>query len=82
MMNSYWAILIDVTDTNEIITYGYTFRDKNMREAKLHAVEVCRQIGCVPLPDVWRISHAKHVELSNYTLPTMMSFSRNDEEAA
>ena len=82
MMNSYWAILIDVTDDNDIITYGYTFRDKNMREAKLHAVDVCRRLGIIPLPDVWRISHAKHVELSNYTLPTMLSFSRNDEKAA
>lgn len=82
MMNSYWAILIDITGDNDIITYGYTFRDRNMREAKLHAVEVCREIGCVPIPDVWRISHAKHVELSKYTLPTMMSFSRNDENAA
>jgi hypothetical protein len=82
MMNSYWALLIDVTDDNDIITYGYTFRDKNMREAKLHALQVCRLIGCVPLPDIWRISHAKHVELSKYTVPTMMSFSRNAEEAA
>jgi hypothetical protein len=41
MMNSYWAILLDVTDDNDIIRYGYTFRDRNMREAKLHAVDVC-----------------------------------------
>ena len=82
MMNSYWAMLLDVTKDNDIIAYGYTFRDKNMREAKLHAVDVCRQMGCVPLPDVWRISHAKHVELERYTLPTMMSFSRNIEDAA
>ena len=82
-MNSYWAILLDVTDDNDIITYGYTFRDRNMREAKLHAVEVCRRLGIVPLPDVWRISHAKHVELGEkFTLPTMISSSRNDEDAA
>ena len=80
-MNSYWAILLDVTDDNDIITYGYTFRDKNMREAKLHAVDVCRRLGIVPLPSVWRISHAKHVELARYTTPTMMSFRRNDEDA-
>jgi hypothetical protein len=81
-MNSYWAILLDVTDDNDIITYGYTFRGKNMREAKLHAVDVCRRLGIVPLPDVWRISHAKHVELAKYTLPTMMQTSTEDEEAA
>lgn len=83
MLNSYWAILLDVTDANEIITYGYTFRDKNMREAKLHAVEVCRQMGIVPLPDVWRISHAKHVELGErFTLPTPMRVEINIENAA
>ena len=82
MMNSYWAILLDVTDDNDIITYGYTFRDRNMREAKLHAVDVCRRLGIVPLPDVWRISHAKHVELAKYTLPTMMPTSMEGEEAA
>ena len=72
MMNSYWAILIDITDDNDLITYGYTFRDKNIREARLHATDVSRQIGCVPLPDVWRISHADHVKLGKYTLPTMI----------
>ena len=83
MMNSYWAIMIDVTGDNDVITYGYTFRDKNMREAKLHALEVCREIGCIALPDIWRISHAKHVELGEkFTLPTMISSSRNDEDAA
>ena len=82
MMNSYWAILLDVTDDNDIITYGYTFRDKNMREAKLHAVDVCRRLGIVPLPDVWRISRAEHVRLEQYSLPTPMPYSANDEGAA
>jgi hypothetical protein len=82
MMNSYWAILLDVTDDNDIITYGYTFRDRNMREAKLHAVDVCRRLGIIPLPDVWRISHAEHVRLEKYNLPTPMPYSMNEEEAA
>ena len=81
MMNSYWAIMIDITGKNDTITYGYTFRDKNMREAKLHALEVCREIGCVALAYIWRIRHAKHVELSKYTVPTMMSSSRNEKDA-
>ena len=83
MMNSYWAIMIDVTGDNDVITYGYTFRDKNMREAKLHALEVCREIGCIALPDIWRISHAKHVELGEkFTLPTPMRVEVNFEDEA
>lgn len=70
MLNSYYAELIDVTNANEVIVYGYTFRDKNMREAKLHAVDVARQIDAVPLASVWRISLEKHQTLlEKYAIP-------------
>jgi len=82
MMNSYWAMLLDVTKDNDTITYGYTFRDRNMREAKLHAIEVCREMGCIPLPDVYRISHAEHVSMEKYVLPTMILFTKDKEEEA
>lgn len=81
MLNSYYAEIIDVVG-NDIIRYGYTFKDKNMREAKLHAIEVCREMQAVPLPSVWRISHKDHVRLSErYTLPTMIPWGLVDEEA-
>lgn len=81
MMNSYYAEIIDI-DGNDIIRYGYTFRDKNMREAKLHATEVCRQMEAVPLPAVWRISFKDHQRLAErYTLPTMIPWEPVSEEA-
>lgn len=70
MLNSYYALLLDSTKENRLIRYGYTFKDKNMREAKLHALDVCRQMEIVPLPIVWRISHEEHVRLlDKYALP-------------
>lgn len=70
-MNSYYALMLDVTDDNSLIRYGYTFKDKNMREAKLHAIDVCREMKIVPSPTVWRISHEAHVRLlDKYALPT------------
>lgn len=85
MLNSYYAELLDVTDGNDIIVYGYTFRDKNMREAKLHAVEVSRQMQILPLPSVWRISLEQHQRLAkDYAIPKMIRFNNdcfdNEEE--
>lgn len=80
MLNSYYAEIMDVTDSNELFMYGYTFRAANMREAKLHALEVSREMKAVPLPFVARISHALHVKLSEkYTLPTMLRMTMPDE---
>lgn len=71
MLNSYYAEILDVTEADEVVLYGYTFRDKNIREAKLHAAEVARQINAVPLASVWRISREHHWKLADwgYTLP-------------
>lgn len=81
MLNSYYAELIDVTNVNEVIVYGYTFRDKNMREAKLHATEVARQIDAVPLPAVWRISLEKHqLLLDKYALPRVIRINGDAPE--
>ena len=82
MLNSYYAELLDVTDDNRIIRYGYTFKDKNMREAKLHATNISLQMGVVPLPTVWRISHANHVKLlEHYALPSPHPEDLEDEAA-
>lgn len=81
MLNSYYAEIIDIVG-NDIIRYGYTFRDKNMREAKLHAVEVCREMAAVPLPAVWRISFKDYQRLAEkYTFPTMIPWEPLSEEA-
>lgn len=81
MLNSYYAEIMDING-NEIIRYGYAFRDRNMREAKLHAVEVCRQMEAVPLPSVWRISFKDYQRLAErYTLPTMIPWEPVNEEA-
>ena len=73
MLNSYYAELLDVTDGNDLIVYGYTFRDKNMREAKIHALHVCRQMEIVPLPTVWRISLERHQRLAqDYAIPKLI----------
>lgn len=80
MLNSYYAELLDITADNDIILYGYTFKDKNIREARLHARDVSRQMQVVPLPTVWRISHEDYVKLSDkYTLPSMII--REEENA-
>ena len=82
MLNSYYAEIMDIQSDNEIVRYGYTFRDRNMREAKLHAVDVCRQMEAVPLPSVWRISFADYQRLAEkYTLPTPIPWGLVDEEA-
>lgn len=72
MLNSYYAQMFSgERQYDQPICYGYTFRDKNMREAKLHVVELCKQLGFNVCASVWRISHAEHVRLySPYTIPT------------
>lgn len=80
MMNSYYAEIMDITEDNGVLRYGYTFRDKNIREAKLHAVEVCREMNAVPLPSVWRISFKDYQRLADkYTIPTMIPWEAADE---
>ena len=75
MPNSYWAEILDVDDSDEVIVYGYTFQDKNICDAYLHATEVSRNTGLVPLPSVWRISLKKHQQfLGRYAIPTQIPF--------
>lgn len=83
MLNSYFAEIMDITDRNEIIVYGYTFRAKNMREANLHALEVSREMQAVPLPFVARINHGLHISLlEKYMLPTVMRMAMPEEALA
>ncbi len=80
MLNSYYAEILDAPPNSGLISYGYTFRAKNIREAKLHALEVSREMEAVPLPFVARISHSMYVKLSEkYTLPTMIRITDIDE---
>lgn len=60
MVKYYWAVMLDVTDKNDLVTYGYAFRANNMREAKLHAISECKELGVIPLPSVWRVSLEKY----------------------
>jgi hypothetical protein len=70
-MNSYYALMLDVTDDNRLIRYGYTFKEKDIFHARLHAREVAIETGMMPLPEVWRISHDQYVRLlEKYTVPT------------
>ena len=68
-MNSYYAEMFSRSPYGAV-TYGYTFKDKNIREARLHALEVCKQLGAFPLPSVWRVSLEQHIKLrEKFTLP-------------
>lgn len=69
-MRRYYAELLDITDQNDIILYGYAFSDRNILSAKIHATQVCREMKIVPLPSVWRISKEKYNEMiEKYYLP-------------
>ena len=72
-MNKYYAELLDVTEGNDIILYGYAFTGKDIREAKLHAIDVSRKMGAVPLPSVWRVDKATYSWMAQrYATPTRL----------
>lgn len=73
IMNKYYAELLDVTKENDIILYGYAFTGKDIREAKLHATDVSRQMGAVPLPSVWRVDKERFSwMIEKYATPTRL----------
>jgi len=72
-MNKYYAELLDITDENNIILYGYAFTGRNIREAKLHALDVSRQMEVVPLPSVWRVDKERYSwMIEKYAMPTRL----------
>lgn len=82
-MNRYYAELLDVTDDNEIIRYGYAFMAKNIFDAKMHALQVSRQMKVVPLSTVWRVNKEQYAWMvKGYALPTMIDMAAVDHEAA
>lgn len=73
IMNKYYAELLDVTKENDIIRYGYAFMGEDIREAKLHALEVSRQMEVVPLPSVWRVDKERFSwMIEKYATPTRL----------
>lgn len=81
-LNNYYAELLDVVG-NDIFLYGYVFKDKSIRDARLHALEVSREMGIVPLPTVYRISRELHDKMCDkYALPTPMAFAEVEHETA
>ena len=80
-MNRYYAELMDITDSNEIVLYAYAFTAKGMFDAKMHALQVCRQMGIVPLPTVWRVNKEQYSWMgARYSVPTKIE--RAEYEAA
>lgn len=77
----YYATMLDVSPDNRIKTYGYAFKDNNIREARLHAEKTARVMNIVPLAIVWRINRDMYNKLVvNYELPTQhISFSEKEE---
>ena len=72
-MNRYYAELLDVTKENDIILYGYAFTGRDIREAKLHAIDVSRKMGAVPLPSVWRVDKERYSwMIEKYKMPTRL----------
>lgn len=83
MLNSYFTEFSEVLKDGTVVRYSYTFKDKDMRHAKLHVVDVCRQMDIFPLFKVWRISHEAHVGYLRYcALPKPYIVSEAEYEAA
>lgn len=77
----YYAELLDVSSDNRFKTYGYVFKDNNIQEARLHAVETARTMSIVPLATVWRISREDYDRLViRFELPTQHSSFFEEEE--
>ena len=81
-MNSYYAELRDITKDNDLILYGYTFREENMAKATIHCRDVAREMGVVPIPvRIKRISLDKHRLLAaKHPLPTLIDWVAHDDD--
>ena len=82
-MNRYYAELLDITGSNEIVRYGYAFMAKNMFDARMHAMQVCRQMQLVPLPTVWRVNKDQYSWMRlRYSVPVVIDTMEAEDEAA
>lgn len=82
-MNRYYAELVDSPARGGIALYGYAFMAKSMFDAKMHAIEVSKQLNFVPLPAVWRVNKGQYAWMrKKYPLPTELCKMAGSHEAA
>lgn len=81
-MNRYYAELLDTPNGGGIILYGYAFMAKSMFDAKMHAIQISRQMDLVPLPSVWRVNKEQYAwMIERYGVPAVIEMAAPDEAA-